>query len=89
MSKKPLTDENGEVRELWPEDFKDAKRMKDIMPDVVEALKRGPGRPKLERPKVHIGLRLDADVVDWLRSHDGYNRLANEIIGKAMEEDVR
>lgn len=72
--------------EWTAEDFRRAKPMKDAMPDVVEAMKRGPGRPRKANPKQHIGLRLDADVVAWLRRHKGYNALVNAALREKMNE---
>ena len=68
------------------QDFKKAKLMQDVMPDVVEALKRPVGRPKSENPKTHIGMRLDSEVVDWLRGQDGYNALVNKVLQKEMKK---
>jgi uncharacterized protein (DUF4415 family) len=49
-------------------DFARAKPAVDIMPEVVMAMKRARGRPKLEQPKEHVTLRLDAKVVDAFKS---------------------
>ena len=38
------------------------------------ALPRKLGRPKSEQPKVHTGLRLDADVVEHFKSSGPVNR---------------
>jgi len=62
--------------------IKEARLMKDVLPEVVEAFKRG--RPKSEKPKVHIGIRLDADIVKWLRKRKGYNALINAILRENM-----
>ena len=66
-------------------DFRRARKGKDVMPEVVEAFKRGPGRPISANPKQHIGLRLDADIVDWLRSQKGYNALVNQTLRAKMK----
>jgi len=43
------------------------------------------GRPKLERPKQQVTLRLDADVVQRLRaSGRGWQSRVNEILKKAI-----
>lgn len=49
-------------------DFARAKPAAQIMPEVVAAMKRARGRPKLARPKEHVTLRLDAKVVDAFRA---------------------
>jgi uncharacterized protein (DUF4415 family) len=44
-----------------------------------------PGRPKSERPKRQVTLRLDQDVLDKLReSGPGWQSRANEILKKAV-----
>ena len=73
--------------EWTSEMFSEAKSLSKEMPDLVSALKKGPGRPKLDSPKKHIGFRLDADVVDWLRSHKGYNALVNDAVRDLMTHD--
>ncbi len=67
----PLTDEEGEVCELTREDFKGMKPVREVMPELIEAMqefKRRIGHPKSEAPKVHIGFRLAADVVEGIRA---------------------
>lgn len=49
-------------------DFARARRATEIMPEVVAAMKRARGRPKLEQPKKHVTLRLDAKVVDAFKA---------------------
>ena len=68
--------------------FSEAQSLASVMPDVVEALKRGPGRPPAANPKQHIGMRLDEDVVAWLRAQKGYNALVNEALREKMEGRV-
>lgn len=65
----------------WTDEmFAQARLMRDVMPEVADAFKRARGRPAVEAPKVRIGMRLDADVVAWLRSQNGYNALVNDLI---------
>lgn len=68
MSKKPLTDKDGEVRDLAADDFKGARRLKDVHPEIVEAFKAMRGRPPVERPKEQITLRLDSVLVGAIRA---------------------
>jgi uncharacterized protein (DUF4415 family) len=49
--------------EMTAADFRRARLMRDVMPKVVEAFKRGPGRPKLPAPKERVSLRLDPKVL--------------------------
>jgi uncharacterized protein (DUF4415 family) len=83
---RPLTDEEGEVRELTAEDFRDMRPVREVMPELIEAAKafKKMGRPKAETTKVHIGFRLAADVVESIKaSGAGYNRRVEEALRKA------
>ena len=43
-------------------------------PELARKLKAQGGRPRLERPKVHVGFRLAADVVAGIKATGrGYN----------------
>jgi len=83
----PLTDEEGEVRELTREDFRGMRPMREIMPEFIEAMKefrRKLGRPKAEAPKVHIGFRLAPDVVASIKaSGRGYNARVEQALREA------
>ena len=51
-------------------------------PCRVEA---GRGRPPVEQPKVHIGLRLSADVVKGVRATGpGYNARVDRVLREAL-----
>ncbi|MEI9989931.1 MAG: BrnA antitoxin family protein [Rhizomicrobium sp.] len=56
-------DENPE----WTaEDFRNARPVREVMPELIEAAERlrvRLGRPKLEETKEHVSLRLDPVVV--------------------------
>jgi uncharacterized protein (DUF4415 family) len=83
---RPLTDEEGEVRELTRQDFRDMKPVREVMPDLIDAVKafKKMGRPKAETTKVHIGFRLAADVVESLKaSGPGYNQRVEQALRKA------
>lgn len=70
----PLTDADGEVRELTAEDFKFFRPASEVLPDILgaelaaEMLKSKGGRPKSESPKVFTGIRLDAEVLAAFRA---------------------
>jgi len=73
----------------WTEaDFERAKKypagtmLKDIVDDIV----RSRGRPKLERPKEAIKLRLDADVLEsYRKTGDGWQTRINADLRKARK----
>jgi uncharacterized protein (DUF4415 family) len=83
----PLTDEDGEVRELTREDFRGMRPMREAMPEFIEAMaefRRKLGRPKAEAPKVHIGFRLASDVVASIKaSGRGYNARVEQALREA------
>ena len=57
-----------DVPEIRKEDFRTAVRLRDVMPDVVEAMKRGRGRPKAENPKARVSLRLQPGIIEAYRA---------------------
>ena len=84
----PLTDEEGEVRELTREDFRGMRPIREVDPGMLEAIeewRKKLGRPKAETPKVHIGFRLSADVVASIKaSGRGYNARVDAALRKAF-----
>jgi uncharacterized protein (DUF4415 family) len=76
-----IDDDNPE----WTEaDFARAKPFKEVFPEQYKAWKK-PGRPKAGAPKVHIGLRLSADVVEGIRaSGKGYNGRVDKALREAL-----
>jgi uncharacterized protein (DUF4415 family) len=86
---RPLTDEEGEVRELSEEDPKDIRAVREVYSQLVEAMKdfrernKG-GRPKVKAPKVQIGFRLAADVVKSIKATGpGYNARVERALREA------
>lgn len=82
---KPLIDADGEVRELKAADF---KRMKPFsaLPKAEQAMLRKIGRPKSEKPKELVSVRLDADVLEFLRSGGaGWQTRMNALLADAAK----
>lgn len=76
-------DENPEWTE---EDFAQAKPFKEGFPEQHEAWKKM-GRPPVSMPKVHIGFRLAADVVDGIRATGrGYNARVEKVLREALKQ---
>ena len=67
--RKPLTDKDGEVRELTAADMRHFRPIQETDPGMLEAVVhyRKRGRPQVESPKMRIGFRLAADVVAGVR----------------------
>lgn len=76
-------DENPE----WTEEtFARAKPFKDMFPEQYASWRKNKGgRPPVETPKVHIGFRLAADVVQGVRATGpGYNARVERVLRDAL-----
>ena len=66
------------------DDFRAAKPVKDVMPQVIEAAKRARGRPKLEHPKKQVTLRIDEGALAaFIATGKGWQTRINEAIVRA------
>jgi len=88
MPKRPLTNKDGEVRPLTAEDFQHFKPIQEVDPGMIEVAEqfRGRGRPVMgDAPKLHIGFRLAADVVNAIRATGkGYNARVEKVLRDAL-----
>ncbi|MEJ0043103.1 MAG: BrnA antitoxin family protein [Rhizomicrobium sp.] len=73
-----------ESPEWTAEDFARARPVREVMPELIEAAERlrvRLGRPRLEHPKQHVTLRLDAEVVDAFKEDGpGWQGRINETL---------
>lgn len=59
---------------ITPEEYEELPELTDEMMERADVyfgdtlIKRGRGRPKIDRPKQQVTLRLDADVLDGIRA---------------------
>jgi uncharacterized protein (DUF4415 family) len=92
VKKKPLTDKDGEVRELTAEDMKLFRPAAEVLPPELLAVlpKRKPGQrgPQRTPTKEQITLRLDRDVVEHFKAggrgwQSRINAALRRIVGKA------
>jgi uncharacterized protein (DUF4415 family) len=87
---RPLTDEEGEVRELTAEDFAHMRPIAEVDPGMVEAVaewRNKGGRPKAEAPKEHISFRLAANLVASIKATGpGYNARVEKALRAAFIE---
>jgi uncharacterized protein (DUF4415 family) len=68
-----------------PELTKDWFERADIY-DGDKLIRRGRGRPRLERPKEQVTLRLDADVIDAIRkSGPGWTGRVNDVLSRSVK----
>jgi len=82
--------------EWTKEDFASALPAADALPRIIgknatrELIRRSRGRPPKADKKVNQTLRLDADVVAWLKKPGrGYQTRANYILRERMLADLR
>ena len=70
-------------------DFARAKPLRTTMPKVVEAMKRGRGRPKADNPKQRVSLRLDPRIVAAYRATgSGWQSRINEVLAAALSKQT-
>lgn len=70
--------------ELTAEAFARGKPFSEVFPEQYKAWKKI-GRPPVASPKVHIGFRLAADVVDGIRATGrGYNARVEKVLREAI-----
>ena len=79
-----IDDDNPE----WTEaDFARARPFSEMFPEQARSLKNQGGRPKLERPKIHVGFRLAADVVEGIKATGrGYNARVEQVLRDALAQ---
>ena len=80
--------DNDDVPELGEDFFKKAKHHSQISSDVTNAVNNTrAGRPLIANPKKPISIRLDTDVIDWLKAQgSGYQCRINDILRDAMNK---
>ena len=86
MSKrKPLTDKDGEVRELTAADFRAMRPTAEALPELAKLWrKRGERGPQKGPTKQQVTLRLDRDVLERFRATGrGWQSRVNEALRKA------
>lgn len=83
MSRKPLTDAAGEVRELTREDMAALRPADAVLSKALAARLRRPGQrgPGKQPPKVALSLRLSPEVVAHFRATGpGWQRRIDEVL---------
>lgn len=85
-----LTNKNGDVRELNRDDFRRMRPVKEAMPELIEAIenwRRHVGRPKIDKPKVLVTFRFDADLAEKIRATGrGYGSRVERVVRDAYEK---
>jgi len=86
----PLTDEDGEVRELTAEDFKHFHPMREVFPELVEAFERARGQRGAQKAptKEHVSIRLSRDVLAHFRAGGpGWQSRINEVLADYVKRE--
>ena len=88
MNRRPLTDKEGEVRELQAEDIRAMRSPGEVLPPALAAAlpKRRPGErgPQKAPIKEQVTLRLDRAVLDHFRAGGaGWQSRINAALRKA------
>ncbi|WP_298957605.1 BrnA antitoxin family protein [uncultured Methylobacterium sp.] len=76
-----------------PEEYDDLPDLSEIDPETAdihqggELVRRGRGRPKLDRPRRQVTLRLDPDVIDGFRATGpGWQGRINDVLAEAVKK---
>jgi uncharacterized protein (DUF4415 family) len=73
MERRKIVEDDDDVPELTLEDFRRARPAEDVTPGIAEAARRARarGRPPLEKPKAHVSMRVDPDVLKEFKAKQG------------------
>jgi uncharacterized protein (DUF4415 family) len=75
-----------DIPEITEEQFRKARPVKDVFPELVATMKRMRGRPKSTNPKQHVSLRLDAKVVAGFKAQGpGWQGRINDVLARSLE----
>ena len=86
----PLTDEQKRELEALAKMPDDKINYDDIPPITEEQFARSVPNPYRRKNKVSVTMRVDADVLDWLkRGGRGYQTCANSILRNVMIQELR
>ena len=90
--RKPLTDKDGEVREITAEDMKYFRPIREVDPGMIEAMaawkkKLARGRPKVAAPRRMISFRLPPDIISGIKARGrGYNARVEKVLREALDK---
>ena len=89
MARKPDPFMIDEENPAWTaRETAEARPFSEVFPAQFATWKRR-GRPRVETPKVHIGFRLAADVVEGVRaSGPGYNARVEKVLRDAIAKGL-
>ena len=81
-------DLDGDIPPLTAEELAQLRPARDVLPpEVYAALPSRGGRPRSERPKQLVSLRLDPDVVETFKATGpGWQTRMNEVLAEAARK---
>lgn len=93
MSKKPLTDKAGAVRELTLEDMRRMRPAAEVLPAELLAIlpkrKQGERGPQKAPTKAQVTLRLDPEVLSHFKKDGaGWQTRINDALKKSMGKAI-
>ncbi len=72
--------------EATGEQLAQARPFADALPALAASIRKARGRPRLDRTKLQVTIRLDADVLDRLRSSGpGWQSRINDALRKELD----
>ncbi|MDO8359219.1 MAG: BrnA antitoxin family protein [Devosia sp.] len=72
--------------ELTDEQLAQGKSFADALPDLYASIQRSRGRPRIERPKQKVTIRLDVDLLEKLRaSGKGWQSRVNDHLRRDVD----
>ena len=83
MSKKPLIDKDGEVRELTADELKKFRPLSEVNPALLAKIKKGVGErgPQKSPTKIPISIRVSPEVAEYFRSEGkGWQGRINNVL---------
>ena len=89
MNRPPMTDADGEVRELTAEDmalFRPVAEVDPGMLDAMQHMKRTGGRPRAVAPRENVNLRLPPDLIAGIKATGkGYTGRIEDVLREALQ----
>lgn len=82
-----MSEHDDDNPEWTAEDLARARPFKEVFPEPYRSWKNRGGRPPVARPKMHIGFRLAADVVEGIKATGkGYNARVEKVLREALAQ---
>lgn len=83
----PMSDKEGEVRELTKDDFNNFKTAKEVLPKELLAVLPKRGRPPATSTKKAVSLRLSDDVISAFKATGkGWHTRINDALRDWLKE---